>query len=201
LNPPAPSVRMTLRTPALTDHREVPMKRTSLAGALALLGALTLALAACGGQQEPSSPDAGSQAPAAAASVTTAESDLGVTLADADGRTLYAFTKDKGGQSACYDDCAATWPALTIAGDPAAGDGIDGSLLATASRKDGAEQVTYKGMPLYYFSGDQKPGETNGQGVGGVWFTVTPTGQLVGAAAEQTESGSGDQGGSGYGYP
>jgi len=61
------------------------MKRTSLAGALALLGALTLALAACGGQQEPSSPDAGSQAPAAAASVTTAESDLGVTLADADG--------------------------------------------------------------------------------------------------------------------
>jgi predicted lipoprotein with Yx(FWY)xxD motif len=177
------------------------MKRTSLAGALALLGALTLALAACGGQQEPSSPDAGSQAPAAAASVTTAESDLGVTLADADGRTLYAFTKDKGGQSACYDDCAATWPALTIAGDPAAGDGIDGSLLATASRKDGAEQVTYKGMPLYYFSGDQKPGETNGQGVGGVWFTVTPAGQLVGAAAEQTESGSGDQGGSGYGYP
>jgi predicted lipoprotein with Yx(FWY)xxD motif len=133
--------------------------------------------------------------------VTTAESDLGVTLADADGRTLYAFTKDKGGQSACYDDCAATWPALTIAGDPAAGDGIDGSLLATASRKDGAEQVTYKGMPLYYFSGDQKPGETNGQGVGGVWFTVTPAGQLVGAAAEQTESGSGDQGDSGYGYP
>jgi predicted lipoprotein with Yx(FWY)xxD motif len=177
------------------------MKRTSLAGALALLGALTLALAACGGQEEPSSPgaDAGTQAPAA--SVATAESNLGVTLTDAEGRTLYAFTKDKGGQSACYDDCAATWPALTIAGDPAAGDGVDGSLLATAPRKDGAEQVTYKGMPLYYFSGDQKAGETNGQGVGGVWFTVTPSGQLVGAAADQPESGSDDQGGSGYGYP
>jgi hypothetical protein len=38
-------------------------------------------------------------------------------------------------------------------------------------------------MPLYYFSGDQQPGDINGQGVGGIWFTVAPDGALIRAAA------------------
>ena len=89
------------------------MKRKTLG--LALLAGLTLALAACGGG-EPASP-AGTEAPASPspaapaqeqAAVATADSPLGETLVDADGRTLYAFTKDKGGESSCYGDCAAT---------------------------------------------------------------------------------------------
>jgi predicted lipoprotein with Yx(FWY)xxD motif len=183
------------------------MKRTSLG--LALLAGLALTLAACGGGQPATPSDSGAPAPTSPspaapagsqAAVTTAQSSLGQTLVDAEGRTLYAFTKDKGGKSNCYGDCEATWPAVTIQGTPSAGDGVDASLLATTDRKDGSAQITYKGMPLYHFSGDQQPGDTNGQGVGGVWFAVTPDGSLVGAGGDGA-TGGGDQSGGGYGYP
>jgi len=181
------------------------MKRTSLA--LALLAGLALTLAACGGEQ-PATPSGAerpaSPSPAAPvesqAAVATAESSLGQTLVDTDGRTLYAFTKDKDGESSCYGDCEVTWPALTIQGAPAAGDGVEASLLATTDRKDGSAQVTYKGMPLYQFSGDEQPGDTNGQGVGGVWFAVTPAGALVGATGGGATD-NGNQSSGGYGYP
>jgi predicted lipoprotein with Yx(FWY)xxD motif len=39
--------------------------------------------------------------------------------------------------------------------------------------------VTYDGKLLYHFAGDAKPGDTNGQGVGTVWFTVAADGALV----------------------
>jgi predicted lipoprotein with Yx(FWY)xxD motif len=181
------------------------MKRTSLG--LALLAGLALTLAACGGEQ-PATPS-GAEAPAAPATAAPAESQaavaaakstLGQTLVDAEGRTLYAFTKDKGGKSSCYGDCEATWPALTIQGTPAAGDGVESSLLATSDRQDGSAQITYKGMPLYHFSGDTQPGDTNGQGVGGVWFAVTPDGGLVGATSGGGTD-DGNQSGGGYGYP
>jgi hypothetical protein len=44
-------------------------------------------------------------------------------------------------------------------------------------------QVTYGGRPLYYFAGDAKAGDTNGQGVRGVWFAVTADDELVKAKA------------------
>jgi predicted lipoprotein with Yx(FWY)xxD motif len=168
------------------------MKRTST---LALLAGLALTLAACGGGGQSPTP----AAPAVSqAGVATAASPLGETLVDADGRTLYAFTKDTSGESTCYGDCEVTWPALTVQGAPAAGDGVEASLLATTDRRDGSAQITYKGMPLYHFSGDRQPGDTNGQGVGGVWFAVSPDGGLVGATGG---AGDGNQSGGGYGYP
>jgi predicted lipoprotein with Yx(FWY)xxD motif len=192
------------------------MKRTShgLVLGLALLAGLALALAACSGGEPATPSDTGAEAPASPspaapaesqAAVAAADSSLGQTLVDAEGRTLYAFTKDKGGKSTCYDDCEATWPALTVQGSPEAGDGAQTSLLDTTNRDDGSAQVTYKGMPLYLFSGDQQPGDTNGQGVGGVWFAVTPNGGLVGTTGGTTggDGGADDggQSGGGYGYP
>ena len=150
----------------------------------ALVAALTLVAAACGGGGEEPSGTVATAAPTTTAAqqegattVAVASSGLGDILVDAEGRTLYAFTKDKGDQSACSGQCADNWPALT--GTATAGTGVQASLLSTAMQANGDSQVTYSGRPLYYFAGDAKPGDTNGQGVGDVWFVLTADGQLV----------------------
>ena len=150
----------------------------------ALLAALTLAAAACGGNSNQSSGTAATAAPttmaaqkAGGTTVAVASSTLGNILVDGDGRTLYAFTKDKGDQSVCSGDCATSWPALT--GPATAGTGVQASLLSTSMQANGKSQVTYGGKPLYYFAGDAKPGDTNGQDVGNVWFALTADGELV----------------------
>jgi predicted lipoprotein with Yx(FWY)xxD motif len=150
----------------------------------ALLAALTVAAAACGGNNNQSSGTAATVAPtttaaqgASGTTVAVTSSKLGNILVDGDGRTLYAFTKDKGDQSACSGGCATNWPALT--GTAAAGTGVQASLLSTSMQANGDSQVTYGGRPLYYFAGDAKPGDTNGQGVGNLWFALTADGQLV----------------------
>jgi predicted lipoprotein with Yx(FWY)xxD motif len=116
---------------------------------------------------------------AAEATVMTADSDLGEIVVDAEGMTLYVFFADEGGASTCYDDCEASWPPLTVEGDPQAGSGIDASLLGTAPRDDGSTQVTLDGNPLYHFSADETAGDTNGQGVGDVWYVVSPAGEPI----------------------
>ena len=88
------------------------------------------------------------------------------TLIGPDGRTLYFFTRDAqgSGASACYDQCAVNWPPLAVAPNAAAlGD------YTIITRADGARQWAFKGMPLYYFAKDAKPGDKNGDGAGGVW--------------------------------
>ena len=55
-------------------------------------------------------------------------------------------------------------------------------LLGTTKRADGKLQVTYAGHPLYYFSGDTKPGQINCENVvefGGLWLVVSPRGAAV----------------------
>jgi predicted lipoprotein with Yx(FWY)xxD motif len=111
--------------------------------------------------------------------VEAEDSSLGTILTDSDGNTLYVFFADTDGDSTCYDDCAENWPALRARGELEAGDGVDASLLGTTERTDGVLQVTYAGQPLYFFAGDQQPGDTNGQGVGDVWFVVAPDGAPV----------------------
>ena len=150
----------------------------------ALLAALAVALAACGGGEDEGSGTAATAAPATTAAketsgttVAVANSKLGDILVDGEGRTLYAFTKDQGDQSACSGECATNWPALT--GTATAGTGAQASLLSTATQASGTDQVTYDGKLLYHFAGDAKPGDTNGQGVGTVWFAVAADGALV----------------------
>jgi len=113
----------------------------------------------------------------AGATVAVASSPLGDILVDSEGKTLYLFLPDEQGDSTCYDQCADNWPPLTAA--ITAGDGADATLLGTATRTDGAEQVTYNGWPLYYFAADAAPGDTNGQGINDVWFVVTAAGESI----------------------
>jgi predicted lipoprotein with Yx(FWY)xxD motif len=101
--------------------------------------------------------------------------DLGDFLVSADGMTLYAYAKDTAGASTCSGDCAKNWPPLTVGADDrlAAGTGITGKL-ATIKRDDNSLQVTYNGIPLYFYAQDHVPGDATGQNVGNVWAVVKP---------------------------
>ena len=117
-----------------------------------------------------------------ALTVKTASSSLGTILVDQDGKTLYLFEADHGPTSTCSGGCAAAWPPATTTGSPTAGCGATASKLGMTKRSDGSEQVTYNGHPLYWYAGDTKAGDTNGQGLdqfGAEWYAVSPAGAAV----------------------
>lgn len=151
------------------------------ARAMAVMAALAMVFVACGGS-DTNDPAQGSQAGAsptgAGTMVQVADSDLGSILVDADGMTLYLFEADANGSSTCTGDCATTWPAL-VGEAPSAGDGVDASLLGTTTREDGQVQVSYDGHPLYHYAADASAGDTNGQGIGDVWYVVDSGGAAV----------------------
>ena len=96
------------------------------------------------------------------------------TMSDKTGFTLYRFDDDRNdadgdgvGDSDCNGGCAVTWPPLfaEVTDQPTGDFGI-------IDREDGSRQWTYRGDPLYFFSGDGSPADVNG--VYGSWFTVSP---------------------------
>ena len=107
---------------------------------------------------------------------------LGEILVDGNGRTLYFFTKDVNGQSACTAGCLSDWP-VYYAGIIDPGPGIDIDDFSTITRTDGLQQTTYKGWPLYYYA-DDVAGEANGEGVGNVWFVAKPDYSIMLANAQ-----------------
>jgi predicted lipoprotein with Yx(FWY)xxD motif len=125
-----------------------------------------------------------SMAPSAAesmgddASVLVADSDLGEILTDAEGNTIYYFANDSEGTSTCAGDCLANWPPVPAEGTPTAGDGVDAEL-GTTEATDGTTMLTVNGFPAYYFAGDSAAGDTNGQGVGSVWFVFGADGEPI----------------------
>ena len=111
-----------------------------------------------------------------AASVTLRDTTLGNVLADGAGMTLYTFKNDtKGsGKSACSGGCATNWPPLVVTGGaPSKPAGLTGDLTVI-TRDDGSMQVAYDGLPLYRFAADKGPGDTKGDGVGGIWSAAKP---------------------------
>ena len=114
--------------------------------------------------------------------ITLRQTNLGNVVAGPRGRTLYLLTADTANHTTCYASCARSWPPLITTGKPHAGSGLNSTLLGTALRTNGSRQVTYKGHPLYYFSGDSAAGQTNGQGqfaFGGYWYVVNASGGAV----------------------
>lgn len=103
----------------------------------------------------------------AGGAVKTAEVNGGEILTDANGMTLYTFDKDTAGVTNCYDDCAVKWPPL-LAADGAVAEGE----FTLVERKDGTKQWAHEGWPLYLWIEDTQPGQTTGDGVGGVWHTA-----------------------------
>ena len=171
--------------------------------------ALAIALTGCGGSPGASSTSSGATSPgpaasssasssasgtasssASAAELKTASSSVGERVVAANGKTVYVFTKDvKGsGKSACTGGCAASWPAVTTTSATPAVDGVGGTI-GTIPTADGKMQITINGMPIYFYSKDEDSGDTYGQGVGGVWFMVSPSGSML-TPSSSTPSGS-----------
>jgi predicted lipoprotein with Yx(FWY)xxD motif len=119
----------------------------------------------------------------AAATLTVRSTKYGRILSDGRGRALYAFTRDRrGGRSRCYGACAKAWPVYFASERLLAGRGVTQPLIGTIRRRDGRQQVTYNGRPLYYYIGDKSPGQVLCQNVdefGGTWLVLRPSGQLV----------------------
>jgi len=154
-----------------------------LAAAPLLAAVLVAGCSSAGATQTPTSPPAptATATTAPSASTSTAPSSVAsssttvmsataggstVLVAGSNGMTVYTFTNDKAdsGTSACTGGCLTKWPALTVpAGTtPSAGTGVTGKLGTITRADDGTLQVTYNGLPLYFYSGDKAPGDTNG---------------------------------------
>jgi predicted lipoprotein with Yx(FWY)xxD motif len=102
--------------------------------------------------------------------------EIGTVLTGANGLTLYTFANDTAGSgaSACVDGCANAWPPLTIDSAEPAGPPQISAELGTITRPDGTTQVTYKGLPLYFFANDSAPGDANGHELNNIWFAAIP---------------------------
>jgi predicted lipoprotein with Yx(FWY)xxD motif len=122
---------------------------------------------------------------------TTVIGSVGTVLDDGRGFTLYHLTTETGGQIKCTGSCPQTWPPLLISSGQATASGDLSAKLGTVQRPDGSTQVTFDGMPLYTYAGDSAPGQANGQGVGGVWFAVTPSGAAGGSTSSGGRYGNG----------
>lgn len=112
-------------------------------------------------------------------------------LTDSKGMTLYVYDKDVPGKSTCNGGCAAAWPPLTAT----TADKPNGKWTIV-TRDDGTLQWAYDGKPVYFWRADKAPGDTTGDGTGGVWHIARP----AAPQAARPPSGSGGAPGSGNGY-
>lgn len=105
---------------------------------------------------------------------------IGEYLVNSTGWALYMYVPDtpNSGKSTCYGQCAVVWPIFYTANltiEP----GIDSSLFGVINRTDGTKQITFNGYPLYYYEYDTGAGSVNGQGVGKIWYVMSPNGTII----------------------
>ena len=104
-------------------------------------------------------------------------------MASKEGKTLYTFDKDASGKSNCNGGCATAWPPFIVA-NPA----LVGGDFSIVKRDDGASQWAFKGKPLYFFAGDAKAGDVNGDNQGGVWHVIRTEPKKTSATPESEYS-------------
>ena len=148
-----------------------------------------------GGSNPPATPTpatggSGSSAVIQTATVTV-KGQSETVLTNAQGMTLYYFTPDSATQSACSGACAQTWPplAFTGSGGPSSSTTLAGKLSVQMDAN--GRQVEYNGHPLYTYSGDTAPGQTNGEGLLGKWFVSTPSLSVQGGGSTSGGYGNG----------
>ncbi len=107
------------------------------------------------------------------------DATFGDIITDESGRVLYLWKRDEKDKSNCNGGCALAWPPLLTTDAPSLSGGLADDRLGTITRDDGSTQVTYNGLPLYYFFRDTGPGDTAGQEVGRTWYVVSTHGAAI----------------------
>ena len=158
----------------------ISLKRFCLSVSLLMVALFAVACASSsstttgssGGTTPTTAPSSNSAAVLKTASVTLNGQSV-TMLTNAQGKTLYYFKPDSATKSACFGACAGNWPPLlfTSSGSPTSASTLSGTL--TVVRDANGQQVEYNGHPLYTFAQDTAPGQTNGEGIKGVWFVAT----------------------------
>jgi predicted lipoprotein with Yx(FWY)xxD motif len=98
-------------------------------------------------------------------------------IVDSTGNTVYLYEPDgASATSQVPSGLKALWPPVPATAAPTVGTGLDSSKVAAQAQTDGTKQVAYNGHLLYTFKNDSAPGDAKGQGLGGVWFTLSPAG-------------------------
>jgi predicted lipoprotein with Yx(FWY)xxD motif len=153
-----------------------------------------MALAGCGSSDSSAEDDplAATTTASSAASATAAtargpklritDSDYGRIVTSGRARALYLFTADTGRASTCTGDCATAWPPYLVKRKPVAAPGVKAGLIGTTRRSDGRLQATYAGHPVYFYEGDNEPGEVLCQAVnefGGYWYVLRSNGRPI----------------------
>jgi predicted lipoprotein with Yx(FWY)xxD motif len=174
----------------------------TMRGTLAMVLAITPVVAGCGeatrsaaenarsSQQPPStasSPSAPTGSPEvmvkspkrAGRELKVAGSAYGPMLFDRSGQAIYLFARERARTPKCYGACADAWPPVLTTGPPQGSGAIREQLLGTTRRKDGSQQVTYDGHPLYFYAHEGKNEVLchNVSEFGGLWLVVTPSGE------------------------
>jgi predicted lipoprotein with Yx(FWY)xxD motif len=170
--------------------------RTFVAASAALIAVVLISACSSSGSSRRGAPAAGATH-SGAVIIQAHHGAKEAYLTDAAGKTLYEFASDTATTSSCSGSCATYWPPVTTTG------AVDAPNLAgkltTIRRADGSKQVVYAGHPLYYFSLDKVPGDTNGEGrtdFGAAWWLLSPSGSPITTDAASSSAPSPG----GYGY-
>jgi predicted lipoprotein with Yx(FWY)xxD motif len=172
------------------------MKIYSLA-AVAAVSVVTLS--ACGSGSSSSTatqPSSSAKGAAATDGLHVASTSLGKVVVDGQGRTVYMLSADSKNHATCDASCQHYWPP-TPAGKAS---GVAAAVGSTALPGGGSTQ-TVGGWPVYTYSGDQNPGDVNGEGInefGGIWYAVSTNGTPVKAGGSSSPSSSSGYTNGGY---
>jgi predicted lipoprotein with Yx(FWY)xxD motif len=172
----------------------------------AALTAVSLVLAAACGSGSSTNGGGNSNAPAATATATAApvmtakNASLGATvLVNQRGLTLYSLSAERNGRFICTNmACLNLWHPLLAPSGGLKGDPV--GSLGTIKRPDGGRQVTYRGLPLYTFVNDHKPGSAAGNGFKDVGTWLAATTSKTAASTQPAPASTSSGGGGGYGY-
>jgi predicted lipoprotein with Yx(FWY)xxD motif len=172
----------------------------------AALTAVSLVLAAACGSGSSTNGGGNSNAPAATATATAApvmtakNASLGATvLVNQRGLTLYSLSAERNGRFICTNmACLNLWHPLLAPSGGLKGDPV--GSLGTIKRPDGGMQVTYRGLPLYTFVNDHKPGSAAGNGFKDVGTWLAATTSKTTASTQPAPASTSSGGGGGYGY-